>query len=54
MNNLAYYVYFANPNKVYGPFHTNADAKKYANNKGIVTQLTCRDIICCRIRVTGL
>lgn len=53
MNTPAYYVYFANPNKVYGPFLVRAEAEAYAANNGTVTSLTGNEILSYRIRVTA-
>lgn len=54
MNRTAFYVYFANPNKVYGPFVDRDKAAAYAGGTGKVTTLTGNDILRGRIRVTGL
>jgi hypothetical protein len=53
MNRNAFYVYFANPNKVYGPFLDRSTAADYAGKKGTVTSLTGNDILYGRIRLTA-
>lgn len=53
MNRSALYVYFANPNKVHGPFLDRGEADAYAGARGTVTRLTGNEILRCRAHVVA-
>jgi len=53
MNRAALYVYFENPNKVYGPFLLTESAREYAGARGVIARLTGNEILRCRVRVTA-